>query len=250
MENRVGRERQAGSWDSLSTPAAAKSYYLRVLKLDSGNSRRNLRVMHTMAAALDHLALGRPRQAADILMQRLKVLELASATGSWECATFSELFDAEEATLADTEESFMVAKESELAMKLSVRGSPSGRNPSWSAWQEGWTGAGGKSSLWNHPPAEPWSKGKAPWHKSNGKGKGGKKGKDGKGKEGGRGKHQDYTCPQLVRFLSLCRRKAISDMSCTLPQLPLIRLGFLLWMFGGCPFDHRALPPRCPHAGS
>lgn len=187
MENRVGRDGEAGAWDPHSTPASAKSYYLRVLKLDPHHSRRNLREMHTLAAALDHLALGRNRQASDLLMQRLKALELASSSGSWERASFLELLETEDATLVGTEESFLVAKETELAQKLQRQGFQSGWGQNWQSWQSGWASAGGKSSPWNQDQPAPSQKG----GKSKGKGKGGKKGKGVKGKGKGKGEKDD-----------------------------------------------------------
>lgn len=183
MEDRVGRDGEAAAWSRDATPASAKSYYLRVLKLEPGTSRRNLSEMRSMAAALDHLALGRSKQAADILMQRLKALELASSTGSWEKAAFLELLEAEEATLINKEESFMVAKETELHHRLSRRQN-SGFDQDLNAWPGAWKGGGGKSNPWSQDG------GKSAWKgKGKGRGKDDKKGKNkggNKGKDGGK----------------------------------------------------------------
>ena len=70
--------------------------------------------MNSVATALDHLALGRTKHAADLLMQRLKAAELASFSNSWEKALFLELLELEDATLVDKDEQFMVAKGTEL----------------------------------------------------------------------------------------------------------------------------------------
>ena len=47
--------------------------------------------MNTLAVIMDHLALGRYREAADTAGQRLKALELASTTGNWKAAAEVEL---------------------------------------------------------------------------------------------------------------------------------------------------------------
>eukprot|EP00959_Pyramimonas_sp_CCMP1952_P196181 4101617-Pyramimonas_sp.AAC.1 len=72
---------------------------------------RNQREMHTMAVILDHLALGRVNQAADVCAQRLKALEMASETGTWQKAQHLELVEAEGPGLTEKEEEFMVTKE-------------------------------------------------------------------------------------------------------------------------------------------
>ena len=182
MENRVGRDGEAAAWTKDATPASAKSYYLRVLKLEPGGTKRNMREMHSLATALDHLALGRPRQAADLLMQRLKALELASNSGTWEKASFLELLDAEDATLVNKEEAFMVAKETELSHRLSRRTSSVGWSQDWTSSQDVWPVGKGKSAPWGQPSA--WRpKGKGQGKPDGGKDKGkGKWGKEKKGK--------------------------------------------------------------------
>ena len=70
--------------------------------------------MHTIAVILDHLALGRTRSAADVCAQRLKALELASTSGTWDRAQFIELVEAEGATLVDKEEEYIATREVEL----------------------------------------------------------------------------------------------------------------------------------------
>ena len=182
MEDRVGRDGEAATWNRDATPAAAKSYYLRVLKLEHSTTRRNLSEMRSTAAALDHLALGRSKQAADLLMQRMKALELASSSGSWEKATFLELLETEEATLINKDEALMVAKETELNLRLSRRGS-AGSNQDWNAWPGAWKGESGKSNPWRQDNGKDgWKgKGKDNWRS---KGKGDKSGKSkGKGKK-------------------------------------------------------------------
>ena len=79
-QDKVGEGEAA--WDVTDTPASAKSYYLRVLKMGaSQGSMRNLREMTTLCTILDHFALGRTRQAADTIAQRFKAVEMACADG-------------------------------------------------------------------------------------------------------------------------------------------------------------------------
>ena len=90
MQDKVG-EREA-AWDVTDTPASAKSYYLRVLKMGvAQGSMRNLRKMTTLCTIQDHFALGRTRQAADTVAQRLRAVEMACADGHWEGAQHQEL---------------------------------------------------------------------------------------------------------------------------------------------------------------
>jgi hypothetical protein len=168
MEDRVGRDGEAKVWETLAMPPAAKSYYLRVLRPEHHASKRNVREMQTLCTVLDHLAQGRTGQAADIAMQRLKALEVAAQTGSWDRAAFLELVEPDDAPLVGKEEQFMVAKETELANRLQ-RGQ--GSRPQWPAhvsfqpYGGNWHGSGKGS----------------PWDNSN-KGKGKNKGNKGKGK--------------------------------------------------------------------
>ena len=130
MEDRVGRDGEAKVWETLAMPAAAKSYYLRVLRPEHHGSKRNVREMQTLCALLDHLALGRTGQAADIAMQRLKALEVAAQTGSWDRAAFLELVEPDDAPLVGKEGQCMVAKETELANRRQLG---QGGRPQWPA---------------------------------------------------------------------------------------------------------------------
>ena len=170
MENRVGRDGEARNWDALAMPPSAKSYYLRVLKLESQTSKRNLREMHTVCAALDHIALGRHHQAADLLMQRLKALELASCNNNWERAGYLELLETDDAPLVNKEEEFLVAKETALHAKLHSRAPGQQWPAAWTNSDAGW---------WQQGKSAPWKDGS----KGKSKGKKGEKGK-GKGKKG------------------------------------------------------------------
>ena len=167
MEDRVGRDGEAKAWDKDSTPASAKSYFLRVMKPNGEKSAsiRNVREMHTLAVIMDHLALGRTRAAADVCAQRLKALELASTTGSWERAQYIELVEPEGATLVDKEEEFIATKEVELNRRLHGRGG-------WQPYEQNW-------KQHDHDKAKGKEKGKFLQNQTKGKGKGKKsKGQD------------------------------------------------------------------------
>jgi len=130
---------------------------------------RNVREMHTMSVILDHLALGRSKAAADVAAQRLKALELASTTGSWDKAQYLELVPQEGATLVNKEEDYRVTKETELHHRL--HGPPRG-----------------KGQYFEHDWPSYEEKGKKGY-----KDKGRHKGKDGKGKgkDNWKGRNQD-----------------------------------------------------------
>lgn len=170
MEDRVGRDGEAASWKPLDMPAAAKSYYLRVLKPENA-SKRNLRELATLCTAVDHIAQGRAHQAGDVLIQRLKALELAACTGNWERASYLELVESEGAPLVGKEEEFMAAKESEFQKRIH-KADPAYPQDHWPS---------------NYPNGGNVLKGLgkvAPWK---GKGSGKDKGKGkGKGKGGGK----------------------------------------------------------------
>ena len=73
-------------------PPVAEVFYQTTLAQASGKeSLRTKREMHTLAVIMDHLALGRYKEAADTAGQRMKALELASRTGSWKMAAEVEL---------------------------------------------------------------------------------------------------------------------------------------------------------------
>lgn len=176
MEDRVGRDGEAKNWSPMALPAAAKSYFLRVLKAENG-SKRNLRELQTICAVIDHIAQKRYMEAGDVLMQRLKALELAMHSGNWERASFLELIESEGAPLVGKEEEFMTAKEAEFHKRIH-KGDPHASG----AWPALYPSGGndwqpsGKGAPWGQKGKEQWKKGKE-------KGKGKDKGKKGKGKD-------------------------------------------------------------------
>ena len=102
------------------TPPAAVHYLLTVMVPKLGNqlNLRSLREMRTICTALDHLALHRPAQAADLLTQRLKALEKATTEAHWGSAQFLELLSPESAGLLERDEEVYTNREYLLEMKL------------------------------------------------------------------------------------------------------------------------------------
>ena len=92
MSDTVGDHGVERQWKKYDTPAAARSYYLRVIKpeLGAGNVRAG-REMKTLCHDLDQLALGRYAQASDILVQRLKAVHTSVQDGHWNMADHLEL---------------------------------------------------------------------------------------------------------------------------------------------------------------
>ena len=168
MQNATGREGEATEFDSFSTPAAAKAYYLRVLEprgMQSGS--RTLSEMRMLAAALDYMAQGQGGLAADVLAQRMIALEMTVQDGNWNRAVFVELTQ-EDRTLAGPELQMLANKEVEGRMRLTRPLNPGYPNEGgWPQYPGNWKG-----------------------YKGDGKGKkkGGEKGKGkGKGRKDGPG---------------------------------------------------------------
>ena len=123
MEDRVGRDGEAGSWAADAMPAAAKSYYYRVLRVTHSHSGlRSMREMATLCSLLDHLAKGRFMEAADVVGQRLKAVEAALVEGNWDRAQFLELVQQDGPLLAERGEQHMTARELEFTQRLSGKG--------------------------------------------------------------------------------------------------------------------------------
>ncbi len=129
MQDRVGGDGEGREWANTDLPAVAKSYYLSYISLKSANAgQRNLSEMTTLCSIMDHLALGRYAQAADVVTQRLKAVEMASQDGDWRRASYIELVPEEGASLVSKAEEQVVQKE--LESKRSLEGSSSYRGNS------------------------------------------------------------------------------------------------------------------------
>ena len=148
MQNATGREGEATEFDSYSTPAAAKAYFLRVLEPKAAQAGvRKQREMRMLTTALDHLAQGRSAEAADVLAQRLIAVEVSVQDGGWNRANFLELTQ-EDDTLAGPELQMLANKEVEGRLRLARPPYPAPsyerRGDSWQRYQEAWKGYKGE----------------------------------------------------------------------------------------------------------
>ena len=93
-------------------PPVAEIFYNQSLaNSDNKDSLRTKREMHTLAVILDHLAVGRYREAADTAGPRMKALELAARTGNRKLAAQVELVPQDTAlTLLGNQEVEMAGK--------------------------------------------------------------------------------------------------------------------------------------------
>ena len=76
----------------------------RSSKKEPGTTLRNKREEVTLCHVLDHLALGRTKEAADVCAQRLKSVQLANKHGNWDRSRFIELVPMADSDLADPSE--------------------------------------------------------------------------------------------------------------------------------------------------
>ena len=178
MQDRTGREGEQGKLPKGVTPPAATAYYLRVLSLGTAQSSlRTLREMKPLCAVLDQIAHGKVLEAADVVAQRLKALELAAEEGGWASAQYLELIPQDKGTLVSGDERHMPKRERESALRFTSTPQPTP-----------WGGGGSSKGGWPGPGASWQAKGWwNPWNqntyqptwkdKGKGKDKGGKKGK-------------------------------------------------------------------------
>ena len=164
-----------GVQESAEAPAVAKQFDLRYLKVQPGPKgdfvHRNQRELTTLCVVLDHLALGRNRQAADVVAARLKSVETANREGDFSQASFLELVAVNPEGLTTVDEKLLIRNESHQSQKKPH------------SFVGGWQNYGGEERS-SHPYS--WiPKGKGKGKKGDGKGKKGAKGKkgDGKGKK-------------------------------------------------------------------
>lgn len=102
------------------TPSTATSYFLTVVvpQYRDRLSLRTSREMRSTAKILDLVAQGLHGQAADVLAQRYKALEMSLADQNWLRAQHLELIPAEGAVLTEPDELVMATKEQKSEMKL------------------------------------------------------------------------------------------------------------------------------------
>ena len=111
-----GPDRQRGS----RTPAVALNHILTILLPNLGVKAgvRSTRELKTLGTILDHLAMGSPSKAADVVTQRIKAVERASHESHWGSAQFLELLAPENSMLLDKDEEIYVSKEYLLELRL------------------------------------------------------------------------------------------------------------------------------------
>ena len=110
MKNVIGEDGEKVD-KSGAAPAVAKQFDLRILKHQAGpngHNVRNQREMTTLCVALDHLALGRYRQGADVLAARLKSIEAGGRDGHFHQSQFLELIPVNPEGLTTVDEKLLV----------------------------------------------------------------------------------------------------------------------------------------------
>eukprot|EP00435_Cladocopium_sp_Y103_P027212 s1020_g6.t1 len=134
------------------TPPTATSYFLTVL-LPLHRDRLNIRVqreMRTIAKALDLIASGAQEEAADLLAQRMKALEMMIADQSWARAAHIELLPPEGATLVEADESWVATREHLQESKMrSWKGKGLGNQSEGKGKQREEKGKGKKGQKWS-----------------------------------------------------------------------------------------------------
>ena len=199
MARKVFIEGESNVRTTATLPAVAKAYFLRVTSArPPDGQKRNLVEANLLAHALDHLAMRRYDQAADLLAQRYTAIEANMQGMSWGTAGFLELIGEDGNTLVGQHEKALVSNETNWVRTLACppRGSPGGgwRAPSWDGRPAGnplqmGKGNGSGRNPFAIAPApdvaevveDPNAGGKSNWGmKGKGKGaRGGKKGRKG-----------------------------------------------------------------------
>ena len=149
-----------------SPPACAKQFDLRILKHQAGPhgiNQRNQREMSTMCVLLDHLTLGRYKEAAGVAAARLKAVETANKDGRFGNAQFLELLPVNVEGLTSADDKLVVRNETLLG-KGDVSSSSNAWIPSGKGKNENYTWV-------------PKGKGKGDKNKNKEKGDKGNKGK-------------------------------------------------------------------------
>ena len=80
--------------------------------------KHHIREMRTICEALDALTAGKVLRVADLLVQRLKALEVAAGPGGWGMAVHHELIPLEGSGLYSQAEQALAARKELLRLKL------------------------------------------------------------------------------------------------------------------------------------
>ena len=167
-----GNERSARS----KAPPVAKAYYHQVLDRERGGSVRNKREQITLCTILDHLASGRPQEAADVAAQRIKSVQMATKHGNWDRSCFLELVPLTDGDLTDPSEKKLANREHKSTQQLQPTNDNSGNDLKTSDWPKPWGkpkgGKKGEKGNPNYTFIKPWPKKKGKGGRGNKKGKG------------------------------------------------------------------------------
>lgn len=137
---------------------------------------RNLREMRTIAAVIDLVAMNDPLRALDVLLQRLKALEVAHEQQTWSQASQLELVLDDQSSAVFRQE--LKAAQSEVKANWDLERGPQRARP----WRpQTWTGGGVESGVVDGKETEVKDGDKAPLNSGRPR-KGLGKGKKGKGK--------------------------------------------------------------------
>lgn len=157
-------------------PAVARAYLTQIYLVKNPEDRiglRNLRELRTLATCLDYLAQNDPLRAMDIIVQRMKAIEVFVSQGNWNQACLLELIPGEGEQRAWFRQELKAAQQEWKSEHKMQEDSWSRRRQSWEYQtrpppNEDRKIDGEKSE---QPPANPGGKGK----KGKGKGRKGKR---------------------------------------------------------------------------
>ena len=106
-----------------SLPAVAQTYLATVLlpSMSGSMGQRDERELRTIAKAIDLLVSGDSAGAGDVLMQRFKAVETASADGHWSIAKHMELLPTTTVSAVTDREREVAARMEKEERKLKAR---------------------------------------------------------------------------------------------------------------------------------
>ena len=116
----LGQRESPSAEEALIDPVFRR-YFITIFQAQHPQEKigiQKTREIHTLCLALDCLAQGRLAEVADLLMQRLKALELAVKDGNWALASQLELLPRNEAGLVSQAEHQRAAKIQLLQARL------------------------------------------------------------------------------------------------------------------------------------
>ena len=143
---------------SSQVPAVARAYLRQIYFAQHGVDQlgpRNTKEMLTLATAVDYICQNDSLRALDVLLQRLKALEVSQAQGNWTQAAELELVMTHDQTAVFRQE--LKAAQQEVKADLELQKDPRRRTWRPQRWYEG--GEGGEKEDKDKPP----DKGAAAW---------------------------------------------------------------------------------------